>query len=111
VTFNQGLDRLATPRIKEPDGLNWHYRQGWSALESVLAAEDRALNRRNRGLTGPRRWTGASSAALSSSGKRDGSGRFSRAHQTVHTADSRGAQPRALTVAHALGCMATSAAT
>lgn len=51
VTFAQGLDRLATPKIEEPDGLNWHYRQGASAVGSVLAAEVRVLDGRNRGVS------------------------------------------------------------
>lgn len=51
VTFNQGLDRLATPTIEDPDGLNWHYRQGAPALHSVLAEEGRVLDGRNVGVT------------------------------------------------------------
>jgi hypothetical protein len=50
VTFTQGLDRLATPTIEEPEGLNWHYRQG-SAVEPVLAADTRAMDFRNRDVT------------------------------------------------------------
>jgi hypothetical protein len=47
VTFTQGLDRLATRTIEEPDGLNWHYRQGTSAVQPLLAAEFRVLESRN----------------------------------------------------------------
>ena len=51
VIFPEGVDRLATPTIEDPDGLNWHYRQGSRAVEPVLAAEERVLNHRNRGVT------------------------------------------------------------
>jgi hypothetical protein len=47
VSFTQGLDRLATPTIEEPDGLNWHYRQGSSAVQPLLAAEVRVLESRS----------------------------------------------------------------
>jgi hypothetical protein len=63
VTFTQGLDRLATPTIEEPDGLNWHYRQG-SAVQPVLAADTRAMDFRNGDVTRAACWTGACSAAL-----------------------------------------------
>jgi hypothetical protein len=46
VTFTQGLDRLATPNIEDPDGLNWQYRQGSPAVDSVLAEESRVLDSR-----------------------------------------------------------------
>jgi hypothetical protein len=51
VTFPQGLGPLATPTIQDPDGLNWHYRQGSRAVEPVLAAEERVLDYRNHGVT------------------------------------------------------------
>jgi hypothetical protein len=51
VTFPQGLGRLAKPTIEDPDGLNWHYRQGSRAVEPLHAAEERVLDHRNRGVT------------------------------------------------------------
>jgi hypothetical protein len=51
IGFPQGLDRLSTPTITDPDGLNWHHRQGTTAMASVLAEEARVLDGTNRGFT------------------------------------------------------------